>query len=111
MGDLSDFQRGQIFGARLAGASLTKTTTLSRAAVSKVMTVYTNHRKTSSTERNSDRKPKLSERNSSALKRSVSANHRNTAAKVTAKLIIHLEDPVPTKTEEGFTNPTSIVEL
>jgi hypothetical protein len=28
----------------------------------------------------------------------VSANHRNTAAKVTAELIIHLEDPVPTKT-------------
>jgi predicted transcriptional regulator len=43
MGDLSDFQRRQIVGAPLAGASVSKTATLlgvSRAAVSKVMTTY-----------------------------------------------------------------------
>ena len=51
MGDLSDFQRGQIVGAHLAGTSVTKTGTLlgvSRAAVSKVMTAYTNHGETPS---------------------------------------------------------------
>ena len=56
MGDLSDFQRGQITGVHLAGTFGTKMATLlgvSRAAVPKVMMAYTNHRKTSSAERNS----------------------------------------------------------
>jgi predicted transcriptional regulator len=49
MGDLSDFERGQILGARLAGTFVTKTATLlgvSRATVSEVMSAYTNHGKT-----------------------------------------------------------------
>jgi predicted transcriptional regulator len=61
MGNLSDFQRGQIVAAHLVGASVTKTATflgVSRAAVSKVMTAYTNYGKTSSAERNSGQKPK-----------------------------------------------------
>ena len=56
MGDLSGFQRGQIVGARLAAVSVTKTGTLlgvSRAAVSKVMTTYTNRGRMSTTVRNS----------------------------------------------------------
>jgi len=43
MGDFSDFQRGQIVGVHLAGASVTKMATLlgvSRAAVPKVITTY-----------------------------------------------------------------------
>jgi IS30 family transposase len=43
MGDLSDFERGQIVDACLAGASVTRTATLlgvSRATVSKVMCIH-----------------------------------------------------------------------
>jgi hypothetical protein len=42
MGDLSDFERGQIAGVRLAGAFFTKTATLSgvlKASVSKVCVI------------------------------------------------------------------------
>jgi orotate phosphoribosyltransferase len=42
MGELSDFERGQIFYFRLAGASVTKTVTLlgaSGATVSKIMSI------------------------------------------------------------------------
>jgi predicted transcriptional regulator len=49
MGDLSDFERGQIVGARSAETSATKTATVlgvSRATVSKVMSAYTKHGKT-----------------------------------------------------------------
>ena len=114
MGDLSDFGAGQIVGACLAAASLIKTATLlsvSRAAVSKVTTAYTNHGKTSSAKRNSGQKPKLSARDRCTLKRIVSKNHRTTAAKVTAELNILLVDPVSTKMSKSFTNPTSTVEL
>jgi len=92
MGDLPDFQRGQIVGACLAGASVTTMTTLlglSRAAVSKVMTTYTRHGRSSSAKRNSGQKPKLSERDRRTLKKIVSINHRSTIAKVTAELNIH----------------------
>jgi hypothetical protein len=56
MEDLSDFERGQIIGARLVGASVTKTATLldvSRATFSKVMSAYTIHGKTISAKKNS----------------------------------------------------------
>jgi hypothetical protein len=55
MGDLPDFERGQIGGARLAEASVTKTDILlgvSRVTVSNVMSAYKNHEKTSSAKRN-----------------------------------------------------------
>jgi predicted transcriptional regulator len=93
MGNLSEFQRGQMVGARLVGASVTKTATLlgaSRAAVSKVTMEYTTHGKTLSAKRNSGNKPKPSERGHCTLKSILSNNYRTTAAKVTAELIIHL---------------------
>jgi len=100
MGEFSDFQRGQIFGAHLAGASVTKTATLlrvSRAAVSKVMMTHTHHGKISSAKRNNGRKQKLIERDRGTLKRILTINHRSTAAKVTPELNIHLKT-VSTKT-------------
>ena len=100
MGDLSDFQRELMVGVPLVGTSVTKTATslgLSGAAVSKDLTAYTNHGKTSA-ERNSGRNPKLSERDCHKLKTTVSKNHRTTAANVQAELNIHFEDPVSTKT-------------
>jgi transposase len=71
MGNLSDFQRGQIVGAHFDGAYVTKTATLlgvSREAVSKVTMAYTNHGKTSSAKSNSGQKPKLSESDCHTLK-------------------------------------------
>jgi hypothetical protein len=59
MGDLSDFERGSIISARLAGIPVRKTDILlgiSRATVSNVMSAYTNHGKTTSVKRNSGRK-------------------------------------------------------
>jgi hypothetical protein len=53
------------------------------------MTAYSNHGKTLSAKRNSDRKPKLSERDHRTMKRIVSKNHRTAAAKLTAELHIN----------------------
>ena len=50
---------------------------VSRAAVSKVMTAYTNHGRTLSAKRNSGGKPILSESDCHTLKRIVSINHRH----------------------------------
>jgi predicted transcriptional regulator len=65
MRDLYDFERGQIVGARLVGASVTKSATLlgvSRATVSKVMSAHTNHRKSTSAKRNRGRISTVTER-------------------------------------------------
>jgi hypothetical protein len=59
-GDFSDFEKGQIVGARLAGASVTRNAILlcvSSATLSKVMSADTNYGKTTSAKRNSGRTP------------------------------------------------------
>jgi hypothetical protein len=81
----SDFEGEQIVDACLAGASVTKTDTLlsisrgSRATVSKVMSAYMNHGKTSAN-RNSGQKSTLTERDRCTLRRTVLKNHTTTAA-------------------------------
>jgi len=85
---------------------------VSNAAFSKVMTVYTNHGKTSSAKRNSGQKLKLSERILCILKRIVTKDHRTTAANMRVELFVHLEDPVSTQAvDESFTNLTLMVDL
>ena len=49
MGDLIDFEKGQIVGARMAGASITKAAELlsfSRAIISRTMSKFEKHDKT-----------------------------------------------------------------
>jgi hypothetical protein len=75
------------------------------------MLLYTNHRKTTSAKRNSGRKSTLTERGRRTWRRIVSKNHRTPAAQVTAELNIPLVDPISTKIDVSFTNPTFTVEL
>jgi transposase len=65
MGDLYDFEGGQIIGEHLAGATVTKTAIIlgvSRATVCKVMSAYMNHGKTTSAKRNSGQKSTLTQK-------------------------------------------------
>jgi hypothetical protein len=74
-----------IVRSRLAGESVTKTATLlalSRATVSKVMSAYTNHGKTTSAKRNTGQQSTLTERHHRTLRGIVSKNRRPTAAQV-----------------------------
>jgi transposase len=67
---------------------VTKTATLlgvSRATVSKVMSAYKNHGKTTSAKRNSGKKSTVTEGDRRTLRRIVSKNHTTTAAQMTGQ--------------------------
>jgi transposase len=88
MGDLSDFERGQIVGVLSAGISVTKTATLlgvSKVTVYKDKSAYTNHGKTTSAKKNSERQSTLTQRDRRILRITVAKNHTTTAAQVTGR--------------------------
>jgi hypothetical protein len=114
MEDLSDFERGQIVGARLAEASVKKKTA-TLLDVSRAMSAYTNHGKTTSAKRNSGRKSTLTKRDCRTLRRIVSKNLRTTAAQVNCSRTEYwsrrLMFPQKKLSDVSVTNPTSMVML
>jgi hypothetical protein len=118
MGDLSNFERGQIVGARLAGASATKTATTSlgvsrETASSEVMSAYADHGKTTSANRNSGRKS-LDRKRSLYIEKGCfekSQNYCSTGDSGTEYVFV-LKTLFPQKLSDvSFTNPTRKVWL
>ena len=101
MADLSEFKRGQIVGAYMAGTSVIKIAELfgvGKCIVLKVMTVFEEEGKTSSLKQNSGRKRKLSDRDHRTLRWIVRKDYKNTALKIIADLNDHHKNIVSSKT-------------
>ena len=94
-------KRGQIVGARMAGASVTKTAELfgfTRSTISKVIKIFEKEGKISLLKQNSWRKRKLFARDRRTLTRIVRKDYKKKASKITAELNDYLENPISSKT-------------
>ena len=102
MRDITEFVKWQIVGALLPGASVTETSKLlgySWSTVSRTMTEFKKHGKTSTNRSNSDRTSKPTDRDRRASKKRIMGRMQpTTASKVTAELNQRLDSPVSTKT-------------
>ena len=101
MANQSNFKRGQIVGAHMTDACVTKTAELfgvGRSTVLKIMRAFEKEVKTSFLKQNSGRKRKLSDRDRRTRTRIVRKDHKNTALKITAELNDQPENPVSAKT-------------
>ena len=93
---LSEFQRGQIVGARQAGASISETARLvgvSNSTVCRIMVKYLEEGKTAADKSACGRKKKLNSRERRHLKRTVTGDRRVSAVKVTATINFYANDP------------------
>ena len=95
MADLSHFKRGQINGARMLGASITKTAqmfSISTGTVSKVITAFKKRKENVSAKHKSGRNPKLSGRNHRTLHRIIRKDRKTKALKITSELNEHSQN-------------------
>ena len=96
MGDLSDFQKGQIVDPWMAGATVTETAQLlgiSRGTVSKVMAAYEKEGKISFAKHKSGLSSSLSERYRKTLNCIVRKGHKTNTSKITVELKEHQSKP------------------
>ncbi|KFM70696.1 Transposable element Tc1 transposase, partial [Stegodyphus mimosarum] len=118
MSELTDFERRQIVGARMVGASVSKVAevfSVSRGTVSKIYSAYLKSGKTSSAKSQRGRKCVLSDRDRRSLRVIVTKNMKTTAEKGTAEMNAVLPNPVSTKTirrelhKQGIAGSAAIV--